>query len=71
MNNNRQDFSILKTKANGQPLVYLDNAATTQKPTAVIEAMTDYYKTTNANVHRGIHFLSEQATTAYKALGRK
>ncbi len=71
MNNNRQDFSILKTKANGQPLVYLDNAATTQKPTAVIEAMTDYYKTTNANVHRGIHFLSEQATTAYEGARQK
>ena len=63
----RQDFPILnQTVQNGQPLVYLDNAATSQKPQAVIEAIVDYYTTTNANVHRGVHTLSERATEAYE-----
>src|SRR5512134_562183 len=62
----REDFPILKRKARGRPLVYLDNAATTQKPRAVIEAVRRYYTTSNANVHRGIHVLSERATRGYE-----
>ncbi len=62
----RQDFPILKRQVNGKPLIYLDNAATTQKPNVVIEAEVDYYRQYNANVHRGIHALAEEATTAYE-----
>jgi len=62
----RQDFPILKEKVRGKPLVYLDNAATTQKPQVVIDTITQYYLTGNSNIHRGIHFLSEQATRAYE-----
>lgn len=63
----RSDFPILDQEVRpGVPLVYLDNAATSQKPLAVIEAMNDYYRRYNANVHRGIHKLSEQATEAYE-----
>ncbi|HEX9191728.1 MAG TPA: cysteine desulfurase [Candidatus Deferrimicrobiaceae bacterium] len=62
----RGDFPILKQKIGGKPLVYLDNAATTQKPRAVIEAVRRYYTTSNANVHRGIHVLSERATRGYE-----
>ena len=58
----QEDFPILKRKVNGKKLVYLDNAATSQKPRQVIEAITDYYKNHNANVHRGVHTLSEEAT---------
>ena len=61
-----QDFPILNRQVNGQPLIYLDNAATTQKPNVVIEAESDYYKKYNANVHRGIHTLAEEATKAYE-----
>lgn len=60
----RQDFPILSRKVNGKPLVYLDNAATTQKPQVVIDALVDYYERYNANIHRGIHTLSEEATDA-------
>lgn len=60
----RRDFPILQEQINGQPLVYLDNAATTQKPNAVIDAISNYYRHDNANVHRGIHTLAERATTA-------
>ena len=63
----RTDFPILKTKVHGKPLVYLDNAATTQKPQAVIEAELKYYRDYNANVHRGIHALSQWATDAFEA----
>ena len=59
----RLDFPILSRKIHGKPLVYLDNAATTQKPMSVIMAMTAYYERTNANVHRGVHTLSQEATT--------
>jgi cysteine desulfurase / selenocysteine lyase len=59
----RKDFPILQRRVRGKPLVYLDNAATTQKPLAVIEALTRYYSQTNANVHRGVHTLSEEATS--------
>ena len=61
----REDFPILKRKVNGKPLVYLDNAATTQKPRQVIQAMTDYYEGYNSNVHRAVHKLSQEATQAY------
>ena len=63
----RADFPILATSRSGLPLSYLDNAATSQKPQAVIAAMSDYYATYNANVHRGVYAISEQATAAYEA----
>ena len=62
----RQDFPILSQKIHGKPLVYLDNAATTQKPQAVIDAMVRSYAEDNANIHRGVHLLSERATRAYE-----
>ncbi len=65
--NIRGDFPILDQLVNGQPLVYLDNAATSQKPTCVIDALSNYYRHDNANVHRGIHALSMRATFAYEA----
>jgi cysteine desulfurase/selenocysteine lyase len=61
-----KDFPILKKKINGHPLVYLDNAATTQKPSAVIESVSSFYKNQNANPHRGIHSLSREATELYE-----
>jgi cysteine desulfurase/selenocysteine lyase len=64
----RRDFPILARKVHGKPLVYLDNAATTQKPQCVIDAMTQYYSEGNANIHRGVHHLSERATAAYEAV---
>jgi cysteine desulfurase / selenocysteine lyase len=63
----RRDFPILQTSVRGKPLVYLDNAATSQKPTQVIEAMRCYYETGNANIHRGVHYLSEHATEEHEA----
>ena len=67
MNNSiRSDFPILERSVYGRPLVYLDNAATTQKPRCVIDAMTDEYLNVNANVHRGVHFLSQEATRIYE-----
>ncbi len=62
----RRDFPILSQKIHGKPLVYLDNAATTQKPQAVIDAMVRSYAEDNANIHRGVHLLSERATRAYE-----
>ena len=62
----RADFPILQQDVNGQPLIYLDNAATSQKPQAVIDAMVNYYQADNANVHRGVHALSARATEAYE-----
>lgn len=62
----RADFPILDQTINGQPLVYLDNAATTQKPNAVIDAISDYYRNDNANVHRGVHTLSDRATRRFE-----
>lgn len=67
LNNSRQDFPILNQQVNGEPLVYLDNAATTQKPLAVLNAIMDYYQHDNANVHRGVHTLAERATESYEA----
>ena len=63
----RDDFPILHRKINGNPLVYLDNAATSQTPLPVINAISDYYKNTNANIHRGVHALSQEATVQYEA----
>jgi len=62
----REDFPILKQRVNGKPLVYLDNAATSQKPKAVLDALKRYYTEDNANVHRGVHELSQRATKAYE-----
>jgi cysteine desulfurase/selenocysteine lyase len=62
----RAQFPILQTEARGKPLVYLDNAATTQKPRAVIETISRYYQESNANIHRGVHYLSEKATEEYE-----
>ncbi|GEK88979.1 cysteine desulfurase / selenocysteine lyase [Alkalibacterium putridalgicola] len=62
----RADFPILHQVVNDEPLVYLDNAATSQKPTAVLDALEAYYRTSNANVHRGVHTLAERATTQYE-----
>src|SRR5439155_4685423 len=59
-------FPILSTKVYGKPLVYLDNGATTQKPTAVIEALEKYYQSENANIHRGVYLLSQTATNLYE-----
>ena len=62
----RRDFPILDQQVHGHPLVYLDNAATTQKPQAVIDALVHYYQHDNANVHRGVHELSQRATNDYE-----
>jgi len=62
----RADFPILNQKVNGKPLVYLDNAATNQKPQVVIDAITNYYSTINSNIHRGVHTLSQLATDQYE-----
>lgn len=67
----RGDFPILRTRVRNHPLVYLDNAATTQKPSAVIEAIRRYYETENANIHRGVHYLSMMATEAYESVREK
>ena len=63
----REDFPILSRTVYGKPLIYLDNAATTQKPRCVVEAITEEYYSVNANVHRGVHFLSQQATELHEA----
>jgi len=63
----REDFPILWTKVHGKPLVYLDNAATTQKPQAVLDTLMRYYTEENSNVHRGVHFLSQVATQSYES----
>lgn len=67
----RRDFPILDQIVNDEPLVYLDNAATTQKPEAVLQTLMDYYHHDNANVHRGVHTLAERATQAYEAAREK
>ncbi len=69
--NIRQDFPILHQEVNGNPLVYLDNAATSQKPRQVIEALDKYYQEDNANIHRGVHTLSERATIDYEQAREK
>lgn len=67
----RRDFPILQRKVNGHPLVYLDNAATSQKPQVVIDCIVDYYSNYNANIHRGVHSLSQEATDAYEVARKK
>lgn len=67
----RSDFPILRQTIYGQPLVYLDNAATSQKPQCVIDSLVHYYSNLNANIHRGVHYLSEHATQAYEAVRDK
>ncbi len=67
----RNEFPILQTNIYGKPLVYLDNAATTQKPKSVLKAMDDYYKEYNSNIHRGVHYLSQKATDAFEVARRK
>ncbi|HYN88519.1 MAG TPA: cysteine desulfurase [Ardenticatenaceae bacterium] len=67
----RAQFPILARQIHGRPLVYLDNTASTQKPLQVIEAMDDYYRRLNANVHRGVHLLSEEATAAYEGARKR
>ena len=64
----RGDFPILRQDVYGKPLVYLDNAATTQKPQSVIDALTSYYTEDNSNIHRGVHALSMRATDAYESV---
>ena len=67
VNEIRRDFPILSREVYGKPLVYLDNAATTQKPREVIDAIANEYCSVNANVHRGVHFLSQKATELHEA----
>ena len=67
----RKDFPILDQQVNGFDLAYLDNAASSQKPVQVIETIADYYRQDNANVHRGVHRLSQRATDAYEASREK
>jgi cysteine desulfurase/selenocysteine lyase len=67
----REDFPILGESVRGKPLVYLDNAATTQKPRPVIDAVSRFYSAENANIHRGVHYLSERATDAYEDVRRR
>ena len=67
----REDFPILKRTVNGKPLVYFDNAATSQKPNYVLNAMDEYYRNKNANIHRGVHKLAEEATIAYEETREK
>ena len=62
----KSDFPTLNQKINGNDLVYLDNAATTQKPKSVINSVNEYYKKTNSNIHRGVHTLSQEATEKYE-----
>ncbi|MCP4882850.1 MAG: aminotransferase class V-fold PLP-dependent enzyme, partial [Flavobacteriales bacterium] len=62
----RKDFPILNRKVNGKQLVYFDNAATSQKPQVMMDAIVDYYSNYNSNIHRGVHTLSQEATNAYE-----
>lgn len=71
INDIRKQFRILDTEVYGKPLVYFDNAATTQKPDCVIDALSDYYRTLNSNIHRGVHYLSATATEAYEQTREK
>ncbi|MEE2949470.1 MAG: cysteine desulfurase [Chloroflexota bacterium] len=71
VNSVRDDFPILKQQVNGNRLVYLDNGATSQKPQSVIDAIVEYYATTNSNVHRGVHTMSQQATDGYEGARSK
>ena len=64
----RHHFPLLRQRVNGKPLVYFDNAATSQKPQVVIDATLRYYEEENSNIHRGVHYLSERATQAYEGV---
>jgi cysteine desulfurase/selenocysteine lyase len=66
VNKIREDFPILDREVNGKPLVYFDNAATSQTPKQVIDVIVDYYENYNANIHRGVHALSQEATDKYE-----
>ena len=70
INKIRQEFPILDQQVNGKPLIYLDNAATNQKPLRVIDALSRHYKVDNANIHRGIHTLAERSTAAFEETRR-
>src|SRR5713101_4286382 len=67
----RADFPVLARRVNGKSLVYVDNGATSQKPASVIEAMSDYYRTSNANIHRSMHQLATEATELYEGARAK
>ena len=67
----REDFPILRTRARGEPLVFLDSAASAQKPSRVIDAMSSFYETQYANIHRGVYELSERATEAFESARAK
>jgi len=67
----REDFPLLKRQVHGKPLIYFDNAATSQTPQVVIDAIVDYYSSYNANIHRGVHTLSQEATDAYEIARKK
>ena len=67
----RSQFPILDTQVHGRQLVYLDNAATTQKPLRVINALDSYYRTLNSNIHRGAHYLATEATERYEVVRRQ
>ena len=71
INDIRSQFPILDTEVHGHRLVYFDNAATTQKPQSVIDALADYYSHLNANIHRGAHHLAAEATERYEAVRRQ
>ena len=67
----KEQFPILSKEVNNKPLIYLDNASTTQKPASVIDEIQEYYECTNSNIHRGVHFLSQQATELYEGAREK
>ena len=67
----RHRFPLLRQSVNGKPLIYFDNAATSQKPQVVIDATMKYYEEENSNIHRGVHYLSEKATQGYETVRRK
>ena len=71
VNKIREDFPILKRQVNGYPLIYFDNAATSQKPKKVIDSIVDYYENYNSNIHRGVHSISQEATDAYENARKK
>ncbi|MEG1556447.1 MAG: aminotransferase class V-fold PLP-dependent enzyme, partial [Bacteroidales bacterium] len=71
INHYRQDFKILNQQIYNRPLVYLDNAASTQKPQIVIDSLLNYYETINSNIHRGVHYLSQKATDEFEVARNK
>jgi len=67
----KEEFPILSKEINNKPLIYLDNASTTQKPACVIDEIQNYYESTNSNIHRGVHHLSQKATEEYEESRKK